>query len=160
MKIKLPNKIATSRDIDDIVLELKDYANWHAHAEVKKKSNIKPSSAPDITEEAADLIDQFVGDNNITDHKLDKLINTLLDIRDDSPRITITLAALPTGEIKNKLINWCRANISNELLVDFSHDRSLLGGMVVQCGSHIYDWSFKKKIVSNAKKIPKVLHNV
>ena len=160
MTLQLPSKIATPKQIDDVVMDLETYAKWFLHASVKMQGSIDIGKPPQISSEAVELLNQVTSADDITTKKIDGLINSLLDIKDDSPRLTLTLADRPAEATKVKLIEWCRANLADQILVDFKMDRRLLGGMTAQCGSHIYDWSFQKLINQNANKLPGVLRNV
>jgi hypothetical protein len=158
--LQLPSKIATPQQIEDVIMDLEKYAKWFSQASIKMKGKIEIGDPPQISNEAVKLLDQVTSADDITTKKIDGLINSLLDIKDDSPRLTLTLAARPTQDTKVQLIEWCRTNLSDQVLVDFKMDRRLLGGMTVQYGSHIYDWSFQKLINQNADKLPGMLRNV
>jgi F0F1-type ATP synthase delta subunit len=70
------------------------------------------------------------------------------------------LAAPPSNGIKKTLVAWCRKNIATDILVNFDFNSTLLGGMVVRYGSHVFDWSFRRKILEEHSKFPGVLRNV
>jgi F0F1-type ATP synthase delta subunit len=74
--------------------------------------------------------------------------------------MTITLAAPATTGIKKQLTAWCRDNVAPDVLVRFEFNQTLLGGMVVRFGSHIYDWSLRRQILDGRTKFPEVLRNV
>jgi F0F1-type ATP synthase delta subunit len=92
--------------------------------------------------------------------RLDKLIETLEDYGTSAPIITITLAAPAPNSLKKTLIDWCRKNIAPNALIDFRFNATMLGGMVVQYGSRIYDWSFRRQILAARDKFPEILRNV
>jgi F0F1-type ATP synthase delta subunit len=50
--------------------------------------------------------------------------------------------------------------VAPNMLVDFKFNSTMLGGMVVQYGSHIYDWSFRQRILDARDKFPEVLRSV
>jgi F0F1-type ATP synthase delta subunit len=88
------------------------------------------------------------------------LLEDLEDYLETAPHISITLAAPASKKLKQALMDWCRTNINADILVDFSFNSSLLGGLVVRYGSHIYDWSFKRQLMANLSKFPEVLRRV
>ena len=77
-----------------------------------------------------------------------------------APRATITLAAMPSEGMKRDISTWMRQNIEPSLLMEFSYNSALLGGMVIRIGSHIYDWSFRRQILVSAGEFTKVLRRV
>ena len=96
----------------------------------------------------------------IDQHMLDELIATLEVYRKTATTVTITLAAPATSEIKKTLVNWCRHNISADILVSFQFNATILGGMVVRHGSRVFDWSFKRQILAARANFPEVLRRV
>jgi hypothetical protein len=142
-------------------MEIHEYANWYAHESVKIRVKAKSeSSSPTLSAAALELLRDWKADQQISAESLDLLIKTLEQYSSTSPSMTITLAALPTSILKTALVNWCRENIAPSILVSFRFNSSLLGGMVVQYGSHVFDWSFKRKILENRGIFPEVLRRV
>lgn len=160
MKLTLPSSVTSPQDVDDLVLEVREYARWFAHNEVKRRAGAEPAEAPAISPAAKQVIRDWHGDKSVTDKRLDKLVRSLEDFKTDAPLMTITLAAPPSGDIRNTLITWCRQNIAENVLVNFRFNRTILGGLVVRFGSHIYDWSFRRAILDNRERFPEVLRNV
>ena len=70
------------------------------------------------------------------------------------------MAGPAPAQLKQKIVEWCRKNIDGDILVDFRFNATLLGGMVVKWGSHVYDWSFKRQLMAARAKFPEVLRNV
>jgi F0F1-type ATP synthase delta subunit len=96
----------------------------------------------------------------MTQNSLAKLIKKLEQVRSNSSVITITLAAVAGNDIKKKLVAWCRHNISSDVMVSFNFNSGLLGGMVIRFGSQIFDWSFKRQILSASTNFPEVIRRV
>jgi hypothetical protein len=127
-----------------------------------------PADTPTLTPAAKILLASWAAQVNagtnggqaLTSANLDELVLELQDIIDMAPTITITLAAPASAGIKKSLVTWCRANIAPDALVSFGFNATLLGGMVVRFGSHLYDWSFRRQILQNRAKIPEVLRRV
>lgn len=160
MKLKLPADIVSSQDLNELILEIKQYSSWHSHNSVKKQAGAKSSQLPDLSKVAGDIIDSFHGKKEPSVKSLDKLIEALEDYKDTAQTITVTLAAPPHPKLKSQLTDWCRKHLREEVLVDFSFDSTLLGGMVVRSGSHIYDWSFRRQILLNRYQFTEVLRRV
>ena len=158
--MKLPDSVASPQDVDDIILDVRTYAKWFSHNEVKKKAGSKASPEPDITPAASAVIKTWHGRKNVTVKRLDKLLDDLEQFKTNAPIINITLAAPPSGDVQTQLIAWCRKNIAEDVLVTFRFNRTLLGGLVVRLGSHIYDWSFRRALLDQRDHFPEVLRRV
>jgi len=158
--LKLPINITNPHQIDSLILEVKTYAKWHSHAAIKQRAGAKTAEPPLISGAAEKLIEQWSKSQDLNAKQLDKLIDTLSDLKQSTPQLTITLAAPPSGQLQANLTDWCRKNLSENVLVSFHFNRTLLGGMVVQFGSHIYDWSFRRQLLAARDDFPKVLRSV
>lgn len=160
----LPDSLSSPQDLGAVILEIRGYARWASHAAIKQRAGVRKTTAADaapvLSPAAAELV-ATVGDaGRPSGPALDGLIKTLETYRKSAPTITITMAAPPTNGLKQTLVAWCRANISPDALVSFAFSSSLLGGMVVRYGSHVYDWSFRRQILDNRSKFPEVLRRV
>ena len=165
MQLKLPNTVSSAQDIQALIIEVKEYAKWHAHAAIKERVDVKSNTAAPLVSPAATEVISALGKGkavspqNISD-SIGDLIADLEEYRDTATQITITLAAPATNEIKHKLTTWCRENISLTALVSFKFNSTLLGGMVVRHGSRIFDWSFRRQILNSRANFAEALHNV
>ena len=161
MNLKLNNQIVSSEDLKDVIAELQEYAKWFNHASILAKvSKRKSETKFDLSDPFSNLIEQWQDGKPLTIDSLDNLISNLKDYLAKTPKIRITLAAMPPLGIKKSLVDWCRANVSQALLVDFRYNSSLIGGMVVNVGSHTYDWSFKRQLLASKDKLDEVIKRV
>jgi hypothetical protein len=161
MKVKLPPSIASTQDLTALTNEVREYSKWYAHEEIKKRVSVKHvSEAPVLTKGASELLRDWKSTQQISRQSLDLLISTLEEYSKNAPSITITLAAAPTSGIKTSLVSWCRENLAPEIMVTFQFNATLLGGLVVRHGSHVYDWSFRRQILAARDKFPEVLRSV
>ncbi|HET8883890.1 MAG TPA: F0F1 ATP synthase subunit delta [Candidatus Saccharimonadales bacterium] len=161
MKLSLPSSVASSQDLTALLLEVRDYARWVAHESIKKRVDTKGASEPPILSPALTELLRGQGFKKPLDRQnLDELIKALEKYHATAPSITLTLAAPPTSDIKKTLVTWCRENIAPNILVTFQFNTTLLGGMVVRHGSHIFDWSFRRQILAARNQFPEVLRRV
>jgi hypothetical protein len=161
VKLNLQNSIYTPQDLRSLIMEIRRYSRWFAQTSIKNKVTNTTSNEPlFISELGAALIHDMAASQPLTQKILDELIASLEELEKTVPKITITLAALPGNNLKKTITEWCRKNITADILVDFRFNATLLGGMVVQHGSHIYDWSFRRAILANRTKFPEVLRRV
>jgi hypothetical protein len=163
MKLNLQASVSSPQDLKSIILEIRQYAHWFAQYTVKVRASAsdgKSEAPPAVSPTAAALIKEAAGKEQLSQKHLDVLIGGLETLENDSPRITITLAAPAPGSLKQALIEWCRQHVAPNILVDFRFNSTLLGGMVVQYGSHVYDWSFRRQILAARGRFPEALRRV
>jgi len=161
MKLIVPDSVASAQDLAAVLADVQTYAKWASRELIKQKVAGKSAGAqPVITPEAAEIIRTWSGGKDLTQTSLDGLVKALEDYKKSAPSVTITLAAVPSGEVKVKLVAWCRKNLAENVLVSFRLNRNILGGLVVAYGSHIHDWSFRRKLLEAEKPFSEVLHSV
>lgn len=161
MKYRLPNSIASSQDLTALILEIKDYAKWFEHESIKLHVNVKHvSKSPELSPSATELIHELSQKKSMNQANLDEMIDMLKEYSLKSPTVTVTLASIPTNNIKKIIVNWFRDNISPNALIDFRFNATILGGIVVHVGSKILDMSFRRQILANKSIIPEVLRRV
>jgi hypothetical protein len=160
MKIKLPDTVASAQDINSLIIELRDYNRWLTHETIKHQvGKGHASPAPEISASTQEVI-RNLKQTTPTSHDIDELIKSIDDQKKAAPSLVMTLAAPPSASLKSELVFWCRKNVDPNVLVTFMFNSTLLGGMVVRYGSHIFDWSFRRQILANRSKFPEVLRRV
>lgn len=161
MSLKLPDSIISSQDLKSLAQEVRSYNRWLSHGLIKQRAGggeVDPR--PALSPTTVTVIQDWAQGKPVSQSMMDDLILELEDFSETAPQLTITLAAPPAGGLKRILSNWCRQNIDPAILVNFSFDSTLLGGMVVRHGSHIFDWSFRRQILTNLPKFPEVMRRV
>jgi hypothetical protein len=161
MKLNLQNEVTSLQDLKSVILEIEKCAGWLSQNQVKAKVSGKTEQkTPTISQAADDLIKQWHAGQPVTAKSLDELAKALKDFGSIAPRMTITLAAPAPATLKKELVGWCRKNLDPQILVDFKFNSTMLGGMAVQYGSHLYDWSFRRQILAGKDKFAEVLRRV
>lgn len=162
MKLQLPSSVSSQQDLQALVLEIREYARWWAHATIKKQLHTRHAAAepPVLSPAASELLHSWESKQELNRNNLDTLIRELQQFQAKAPTLTITLAAPPAAGLKKSLVSWCRENIAADVLVQFEFNSTLLGGMVVRYGSRIFDWSFRRQILANRQHFPEVLRHV
>ena len=159
--LKLEDTVSSPQDVKALVMEIHEYARWFAHNYIKKRvhaRNIAPE--PEISSAAKAVIRTWGAGKELNTKSLDELIATLEDYANTAPVLTVTLAAVPSTGLKRQLVGWCRDNLAPNVLINFQFNATLLGGMVVRSGSHVYDWSFRRTILAERERFPEVLRRV
>ncbi len=161
MNLKLPETIASKQDISTLIAEIREYAQWFEHETIKRRMNVTElSTPPQFSTTAVRLIHDLSVEHTVTLELITQLAKELEVYAQTAPNISITLAAPITPSVKEELVRWCRENISPMTLVSFTFNTTLLGGLVVRYGSHVYDWSFRRKILDNRSRLAEVLQRV
>lgn len=161
MKLKLPDTVASVQDLSSLTDEIKDFLRWFTHEETKKQVGAKKASVQPVqSDSASQLLRDLNARRTLSADSINELIEELEDYAKDAPTISFTLAAPAPAGVKINLVNWCRNNISANILVNFHFNSGILGGMVVRFGSHIFDWSFRRQILASKDNFVKALSDV
>lgn len=157
----IPDSVASAQDLAVVLREVQNYSTWASRELIKQKVTGKSTGAqPAVSKESAGIIQSWSGGKPMTQAMIDDLLKALETYKKNAPTVTITLAAVPSGETKNKLVAWCRKELSQNILVSFRLNRNILGGMVVAYGSRIHDWSFRRKLLESTTQFSEVLARV
>lgn len=160
-QLKLPNSISSRQDLTALILEIREYAKWYGHVSVKQQVGVgQMGEPPAVSDAAAEMLAGLNSGQPVTRELLDKLIEDLEEFGNNAPTLSITLAAPASNPLKAQLVGWCRETIAPDILVNFRFNSTLLGGMVIRYGSRIYDWSFRRQILTNRAKFAEVLRRV
>ena len=162
MKSNLPASIVSVQDLTMVIREIQDYTAWATHEIIKQKAGArKPlTPAPELTAAATELVSVWGKTNGASADSYRQLVEALERIAKSAPTITVTLAGPAPQHVKEHIVSWCRENLSDNILVSFKFNRTILGGMVVRAGSHIYDWSLHRKLIDNGQHFTEVLDRV
>lgn len=161
VRVDLPDSITSLEDLTALILEIRQYTKWFSHDAILARVSKKHTSVPlALSHSATELLQTWEKVKSIDTRSLDELIDILNLYRNNAPTLTITLAAPPTNDIKQKLIGWCRKNIAPNVMIAFSFNATILGGLVVHYGSRIFDWSFRRQILDGRGHFAEVLRRV
>lgn len=159
--IELPIGIVSTQDIARVEQELISFATWFQQNAIKQRMHLtKGTAMPGLSAEAIELLRSVSVDNNITQQQLDNLRQAIASLRQKSQTITITLAAPAPSQLKQQIVSWCRQEIHAQSLIDFRFNSTLLGGMVVRFGSHVYDWSWRRTLLAHKNDFTAELRRV
>ena len=157
----LPPSVSSAQDLTSLTLEVRTYAKWYSQYATAAKVKAKyTTDQPELSPTATELIRAWGKQSPLSQKSLDDLITTLEKTATHAPIMTITLAAPATTEVKRALVDWCRTNIHQDILVTFRFNSTILGGMVLRYGSKIYDWSFRRTILNERQKFGEMLSHV
>lgn len=155
MSIDLPIDLYSPDQLSLIMLELYKHIgalrDGQARSKVTKKiANTPPVSALllDVLKEAKVSIDDLPA--------AEQLLPNLELIRSKTPVVHVMLAALPHEDLRQQITKWFRASVHPQLLLTFGARHDIGGGMILQAGSHQYDFSFRHQLLDNKIKISQI----
>ena len=147
--MKLPIDIYSPDALSATIFELTTHTGRVRDAHVSNAT--KPAPSPAL----AHILELFELEDPTT-ATLEKLGKDLEAHLLRAPVAHITLAALPGNATKRDLTTWFRTHISPEVLLTFTARADLGGGIVVQAGSHVYDFSFKRLLLANKARLAEI----
>lgn len=158
---KLPDTISSPSDMTALIMEIRTYRQWYGqYANASRVDTTYHAPQPELSPVASEVIRDWATIEPLTAGRIDTLITELEHTSTTAPVITITLATAATTEVKRALVTWCRTNIAADVLIAFRFNATILGGMVVRCGSRVYDWSFRTGLMNGRGRFPEVLARV
>lgn len=161
MKLQLPSEVISPQDLKAVIVEIREYARWAMHVQTKQRVTAEAMEpTPTISPTTVAVVRSWQGAQPLTSESLDALLAELASFESSAPRATITLAAPPSRDLKRQLVIWCRAHMAHDVLVTFSFNSTLLGGITIRYGSHVFDWSFRRQILAAREHFPEILRHV
>lgn len=158
---ELPSSLSSPTELGAVISELRGYAKWFSHTDIKRRTHAKHATPPPaLSPPAHELLRAATGKKLLSMSVLDGLIKDLQAMQRSAPVIHITLAVPASAASKQALVAACRSSIDKGALVTFAFNATLLGGMVISYGSHVFDWSFRRRILSSRHRFAEVLRHV
>ena len=160
-QLQIPPSVVTPQDIARLELELTGFVDWFQHNAIKQQMHVSKGTAmPGLSREAVLLLRAVSVDGALTQAGIESLQQAVIRIRQHAPTMSITLAAPAGTQLKQQLVTWCRTEIRADVLIDFRFNATILGGMVVRYGSHVFDWSWRRAVLTNRASFAKELRSV
>ena len=160
-KLSLSSDIISSADLRQVIAELEEFKKEFARNALKARIG-KPDKKVELelSNHAKCLITDWQAGESLDLGLLESLLTELSRYLKTATLVKVTLSAVPTMNVKRIIADWFRTNIATSLLIDFSYNSALLGGMAVSIGSHVYDWSFRRQIIGSKDKLIEVITHV
>ena len=158
MAFNLPSNINTPQLLEAVEFEVERLRTWLSDSEVKRKVGAKAVAEPSRSPETQTLIDGWLEGRTMTVETLAGLASELTKLKPVT--VHLTLAALPGESLKLTLIEWFRTNCCPDLLISFSADRTIGGGLIIRTPNRIFDYSFRQRLIDGRSKIPELIRHV
>lgn len=156
MSIKLPIELYSPDQLGIVMLEL------HKHISALRDANARARTASakvgTVAAPSAMLQNIFQATDTAPEGIMacEKLLDSLETMRSSVPVARITLADMPGTDLKQKITTWFRSEIHPDFLLTFIARADIGGGLILQAGAHIYDLSFRKKILDNRQRLGEI----
>jgi hypothetical protein len=152
LEIHLPVDVYNLDQASSLLLDLHQYASDIRSAAIRAKVKVKDDEKPEASPLLISLINGCGVDVDDAP-ALDSLHKQLLTALKTAPIMHLTLSAMPGRKLKRQLIVWFRTQIHPLSLLTFTARGDIGGGLILQAGSHLYDYSFRERILANPKRI-------
>lgn len=151
--VRLPLDVYSPEQLSSLLLELHQYINRVRSEAIRAKAKANnDADEPELSVVLASLLHGSGIDQSET-AKLEALHKQLDTVLKTAPVMHITLPAMPGRTLKRQLTVWFRTQIHPESLLTFAARSDMGGGIMLQAGSHFYDYSFRARILANPKRI-------
>jgi hypothetical protein len=160
VKLKLPDSIHSPEQVEAAIFALNNYIGLRRNETSKTKgSNTSAKPAEVSSPQLEELLGGQESAAALPLSDLEALSAELATWR-RARVISLTLPARPPASLKKELVRWFRDQISSDLLVRFSVNSDIAGGMVVRTSSRIRDWSFRRQLFDSRAAISRILREV
>lgn len=159
MTFNLPEQIQSLSQLQTVKLELAEAEAAERRWDAKKRVGVKPAgtTADAISPELAALLKawQATGQTSLSD--LSERLNLLIS---HPIMVNVTLPTAAPPDFRKKVVNWFRAEIRPDLLVNFQVSPDLGGGLVIRTQNQVYDFSFRTRLIEAGQKIAGIVRRV
>ncbi len=159
--LRLPIDLYSTDQLGAAMLELHDHVSALRNSSVKAKA-AGNKARPDAPHVSALLLGIFHGAGVAPDDRVasEALLHALELVRNKAPIAHVTLPALPNRTLKRQLTVWFRAEIHPHTFLTFATRSDIGGGLILQIGSHTYDFSFRQQLLGNKHRIAEIYNSV
>lgn len=158
MEVKLPLRVVSKRDVKLLIHEIELLLEQHLQHDVAAKHSDQNRA---VRKPSATLQALFAMNNQqISVTALQHMKPKLDRVASLSPSVRIIFPSSPPQEVSDKMVQWFRGNIADNILVQISVQPNIAGGFVLRTRRHRYDFSLRESILSKASTFKEVLARV
>ena len=158
MAFKLPPSIYSPSLIESVIYETGQYLDWYREAHVHKTVGVKVTAEPSFTGETVQTLEAWFEGKTPTVSGIEELVEHLRSLK--LPVVHVTMATLPNHSQRASLVDWFRAQINPDILIAFVADRNLGGGVMVRTPNHVFDYSWRQRLVDGRDKLVGIIKSV
>lgn len=155
MSVHLPVDVFSPDQLSGLIAELHTYRGKLRDAAVRAKTTKSKAVLPELHEGLKNLLTSSgVKPDDLTG--LEALNKELDGVLKAAPVMHLTLAAGAGRTLKRQLTVWFRTQIHPHSLLTFATRSDIGGGMMLQAGSHFYDFSFRDRLLANKSRLTEI----
>jgi hypothetical protein len=155
VSVHLPVDVFSPDQLSGLVAELHGYRGKLRDAAVRAKATKAKVALPELHEGLASLLtSSSVKPDDIA--ALEALNKELEAVLKAAPVMHLTLAAGAGRTLKRQLTVWFRTQIHPHSLLTFATRSDMGGGVMLQAGSHFYDFSFRDRLLANKNRLMEI----
>ena len=158
MVFKLPASVYSPSLVESVVYETGQYLDWYRETKVHKTIGAKAAEEPSFTGETVQTIEAWFDGKKPTVSGIEELLTHLRAL--NLPVVHVTMAALPNHSQRASLVDWFRVQVSPDALIAFVADRNLGGGVMVRTPNHVFDYSWRQRLVEGRDKLAGIIKHV
>jgi len=159
VSVQLPVDLYSVDQLSAVILELREYSSQLRDAAVREKSGHTAKEPPHVSALLLGVL-HGAGIRQGNRAELETLVKELETLRAKANVAHVTLAALPNRTFKRQLTVWFRAEVDPAMFLTFAMRSDIGGGVIVQAGSRLYDFSFRRALLANKQRIAELFGNV
>jgi hypothetical protein len=149
--LHLPLDMHSPDHVSGALVELQKYRGELRDAEIRAKAGGK-TDKPEMSGHLESLLKNS-GVAHEDGPALEALAKALDTTLKKAPVMHVLLAAPATRTFKRQLTVWFRTQVHPLSLLTFAARADIGGGIILQAGSHMYDYSFRAAILDNKKRL-------
>jgi hypothetical protein len=152
MSVHLPVDVTSPDQLSSLVAELQTYQGKLRDAGVRAKTTKSKIEPPDASEALFGLLkgSAVSADDGPA---LDALSKELSQVLKKAPVMHLTLAGNAGRTLRRQLTVWFRTQVHPHSLLTFAIRTDIGGGLMLQAGSHFYDYSFRDRLLANKSRL-------
>lgn len=158
MTVKLPDGITTPQQVEACLMDLEAYIGSVRDRSVRQTATQTNEAPPQLSAELVIVLAAAGLGENPNVQQLEEL-KALVGTWRELPIIEVTLPAIPGPTLRKQLVSWFRA-LGQPVLVQFSFQRELAGGLMVRTPKRVYDFSFRRQIMAGREKLGEAMRRV
>lgn len=158
--VHLPLDLYSPEQLSAIIIELRSHISSIRDAAARARAVHDDTPAPLHTSALLMAAMREVDVKPTDEPAAEKLLKQLEAIRDRAPAVHLMMAGLPNRDLKRKLTEWFRTEIHPYTMLTFATRADIGGGVIIQAGSHIYNYSFREQILSHKHRISEIYNSV
>lgn len=155
MNVHIPLDVYSPDQLSTLLAELQTYRSQLRDLAVRAKAT---KSKQTETLEKSEVLANFLRNSGAQDddEELENLQHELQTTLKNAPVMHVTLSAPAGLTLKRQLTVWFRTQIHEHSLLTFTARSDIGGGIMLQAGSHFYDYSFKDHIIANKARLTEI----